>query len=206
MTQPWISIWLRTRETIREVLPDTSTGIQILLVALFGLALGYDTAVTQSMGDKYSFGLILIGSPLMGVLNALVYWIIISWLIFWIGNRLFHGDGEWEEVRIAMAWSGIPFIAKLILWIPQLLLFRMDNFTTFSPLLDASVGLSVLFWIFGLLDLVLTIWYFVVLSKSIGEVHGVSALLGFGIILLSMIVATMGLLLISLVTFGLLMG
>ncbi|MFD1407094.1 hypothetical protein ACFQ49_02715 [Kroppenstedtia eburnea] len=57
-----------------------------------------------------------------------------------------------------------------------------------------------------MLDLILTIWYFVVLSKSIGEVHGISSILGFGIVMLSYLAVILVLVMISLVTFGLLMG
>ncbi|QKI80675.1 Yip1 domain-containing protein [Kroppenstedtia eburnea] len=206
MSKPWISIWLRTRETIRESLSETPRLTKMVLVALFGIVFGYDMAVSQELGDKYSLGLILWGSPLTGILNAFIYWLVISWLVYWIGSRLFNGDGDWEETRTAMAWAGVPFIAKLILWIPQWLLFGKDNFTTETPLLDTSVGLSVLFWLFGLLDLILTIWYFVVLSKSIGEVHGISSILGFGIVMLSYLAVILVLVMISLVTFGLLMG
>lgn len=206
MNKPWISIWFQTRDTIRETQRETSTSTKILLVALFGLAFGYDMASSQSLGDKYSFGLIAVGSPLMGILNAFIHWFVISWLAYWIGSRWFHGDGDWEESRTAIAWAGIPFIAKLILWIPQLFLFRLDNFTTESPLLDTSVGLSVLFWVFGLIDLILTIGYFVILSKSIGEVHGVSSILGFGIVLLSYAAVVLVSVMISFIALALLMG
>lgn len=113
MSKPWISIWLRTRETIRESLSETPRLTKMVLVALFGIVFGYDMAVSQELGDKYSLGLILWGSPLTGILNAFIYWLVISWLVYWIGSRLFNGDGDWEETRTAMAWAGVPFIAKL---------------------------------------------------------------------------------------------
>ncbi|MFD1407092.1 hypothetical protein ACFQ49_02705 [Kroppenstedtia eburnea] len=63
MSKPWISIWLRTRETIRESLSETPRLTKMVLVALFGIVFGYDMAVSQELGDKYSLGLILWGSP-----------------------------------------------------------------------------------------------------------------------------------------------
>ncbi|SDW87378.1 Yip1 domain-containing protein [Marininema mesophilum] len=203
--KPWLSIWLRTRETIQSLINDTPLSRQLLLVALFGLVFGYDSAVSRTLGDKYSFGLIVVGSPILGIIQGLVMWIVISWLIYWIGSRFFSGDADWMETRIAMAWGGIPFIVKGILWIPQLLLFQKDNFTTLHPLLDTSVLLSVLFWIFGLMDLVLTVWYVVVISKSVGEAHNISSIQGFGILLLSFLVVIVAMILISLIGFALFM-
>ncbi|MFD1427927.1 hypothetical protein JOD24_002247 [Kroppenstedtia sanguinis] len=203
-SQPWISIWLHTRETIRESLRETSRLTKIILIVLFGMVLGYDIASLQDLGDKYSLGWILWGSPLTGIFNAWIYWLVISWLAYWIGRRLFQGEGDWEETRTAVAWASVPFIAKWILWIPQWFLFGADNFTRSTPLLDTSVGWSVGFWLFGLLDLILTLWYFVVLSKSIGEVHGISSVQGLGIVLLSYLAVILVLALISIITFSLL--
>ncbi|OYD06066.1 hypothetical protein CHM34_18300 [Paludifilum halophilum] len=127
---------------------------------------------------------LLVFSLILGPIFGLVGWAIISGLTYWTGSWL-GGTGTWKEIRTASAWAGIPFIATLIVWIPQLLLFGREMFTTAMPSLDQSFLLVLLFLFLNGIDLVLTVWYYVVFSKSLGEAHGFSSWKGFFSIVIS---------------------
>src|SRR5690606_22160631 len=134
---PLFLIWYRTREVIEEKLEDTSKEQIILLIAVFGIALMLNNAAARGLGDHYSLGIILLYSMIFGPLMGALAWVILSGLLHWI-SRLLGGTGTWKETRTAVAWSTVVYSAMLVLWIPQLLLFGQELFTTETPRIDRS--------------------------------------------------------------------
>jgi len=177
---PWIHIWTDTRNTIQRLLDDPSDKSLIWIICLFGVTVALEQASLRSAGDTVSLPIILVLSLVLGPLIGWLSWMLISGLVYWTGSW-FGGTGSWEEVRTAVAWASIPFIAKLILWVPQLLLFGREMFTTVMPSLEVEHNplMWAAFILLELVDLILTVWYYVVLSKSIGEAHDFSAWKGF---------------------------
>jgi hypothetical protein len=95
-------------------------------------------------------------------------------MAYWIG-RSFDGTGTWEDVKTAVIWASAPFIMKLILWAPQLSFFGEEMFQSSMNSLEANPWLYLLFVILWLVDLIIVVWYVVVLCKSVGEAHSFSA-------------------------------
>jgi hypothetical protein len=201
---PWLSNWFKTEETMDEIMSRSTKGTVALLVILYGISFGYDYAAFQSLGDKYPLAMIAIGSPLVGIFNGFLYWLALSVLSTWLG-RSFGGKGTWKEVQTVVAWAGIPFIVKILLFFLQMLLFGQETFTSHTPVTDSSTVLSTLYMVFSLLDLLLTVWYYVILSKGLGKVHGFSGWIGFGVVLLSTLVILLILFLIGLIMFKMLL-
>ena len=176
---PLFLIWYRTREVIEEKLEDTSKEQIILLIAVFGIALMLNNAAARGLGDHYSLGTILLYSIIFGPLMGALAWVILSGLLHWI-SRLLGGTGTWKETRTAVAWSTVVYSAMLVLWIPQLLLFGQELFTTETPRIDSNLLLLTLIFLFGLLETALRVMFVIVLSKSLGAAHRFSAWRGFG--------------------------
>jgi hypothetical protein len=88
----------------------------------------------------------------------------------WLGGRATS-----QEIRAALAWSSVPVIASLILWVPLLILTGNDIFSGTTPHLEANPTLGLAFVAFGLGEFVLVIWPFVLVLKCVGEVHCFSA-------------------------------
>ncbi len=63
----------------------------------------------------------------------------------------------------------------LALWIPQLLIYGRELFTSSTPRIDSSLPLTLGLLGFGLLEVGISVWYTVVLLKCLGEVQGFSA-------------------------------
>ncbi len=97
-----------------------------------------------------------------------------DWVLRWSG-RLLGGHAGPRELRAAIAWSGVPYIASMVLWIPELLLFGDELFTTATPRLDAAPGLQAVLLGFVAVEVLATAWAFVVFLKCLGEVQGFSA-------------------------------
>ena len=71
----------------------------------------------------------------------------------------------------AIAWSYVPIVFALPIWIPELLLFGSDNFTK-EPRLDAHPVLWIPFIVLTLLELALGVWTLVLACHTIAEVQG----------------------------------
>lgn len=177
------SIWYRIREVIGEELEYTSKLQLFCLIVAFGIAFSLDNASIRDLGDRFSLGKILAISVFVGPFIGGLYWLIISSVLHWT-SRLLGGTGTWRETRTAVAWSTAVYSAKLVLWIPQLLLFGHEMFTSTTPRIDSSLFLLTLIFLFGLLETILQVVFIIVLSNSLGLAHRFSAWRGFGALVL----------------------
>jgi hypothetical protein len=194
---PWLSIWKSPRETIRYMLEQNKTPLYYSIIALYGLTLTFEQATNQSIGDKVPFGLVLLVIFLIGPLTGYLYWIIQSGLFYLVGRWL-GGYSNWEEAKSAVVWSSILYLYKLPIFLIQLVLLGNEVFSTKQPTVENSMLISAVFGLLTLADIVITIWYVVVLSKAIGEIHNFSAWKGFGVILLSTLIIIIVLVLVGL--------
>ena len=183
---PLISIWYRTREVIEEKLEYTSKPQIFWMIVVFGIVFSLDNASIRDLGDRYSLGSILAISVFVGPIIGGLYWLIISLVLHWT-SRLLGGAGTWRDTRTAVAWATVVYSAKLVFWIPQLLLFGHELFTSETPRIDSSLLLLTLIFLFGLLETVLQIVFIVVLSKSLGAAHRFSSWRGFGALVLPVV-------------------
>lgn len=171
---PWVSIWLKPRETIRWIVATDPTRQVILLAALGGISQSLDRAAGRSAGDVLSvpviFLIALIGGSIGGILSLYIGGAILRWTGSWFG-----GQATTEEVRAAIAWSSVPTIWALLLWIPELILFREEMFLTVTPRIDASPLLLFLLLGFAVVEITIGIWTFIIFLKCVGEVHRFSA-------------------------------
>jgi hypothetical protein len=172
---PWISIWTKPRDTMKEVFQSSPKGVFLLfLVGAFVQVL--DRAVQRSLGDSMNSltGMIVI-FILGSLLGAATYYYLVPIMLRWVGSLL-GGKGTTERVRYSVAYSYIPIAYSLIIvWLPSLLLFGIENFTTNTPVVDSSTTLTLLFFLFGIIDLVIGIWAIIIFLKCLGEAHQFSA-------------------------------
>lgn len=165
---PWVSIWIKPRETIRWIVDTDPTRQVILLAALGGIAQSL-RAEGISLGDNLSvlatFMTALIGGSISGIISLYIGGAILRWTGSW-----FEGQATTEEVRAAIAWSSVPTIWALLLQIPELILFG-----TVPSRIDASPILLFLLSGFTVVEITITIWTFIIFLKCIGEVHCFSA-------------------------------
>ena len=194
MKNPWGWIHIRPRKVMKQAFIHSERKQEWMLIILFGMMLGLEQASLRSVGDSLSFPLILIMALLLSPLIGAVAWYVLGGIAYWVGNW-FGGTATWEEIRTSVAWSSIPFSMKLILWIPFLAFFGDEMFTSLMPSLENSPLLFFLYFLLMAVDLVITIWYGIILCKGVGEAHDFSAwksllsfLIGYLIILLPLMV------------------
>jgi hypothetical protein len=171
---PWLSMWLRPRATVRQVL-DTNPNSQVLLLAaLSGIVNMFGNAAARSLGDRVPLvgviALCVLGGALGGILGLYLGGALLAWM-----GRTLGGHGQAPEVRTALAWAAVPTIWGGILLVPELILFQEELFTSATPRIDANPILEVLLLVLGLIEIVIGLWTAVVFLKSLGEAHRFSA-------------------------------
>lgn len=196
---PWLNIWLNTRETIQTVIQQKRTGMLIILIYLSGVQMALNFALNLGTGDFSTFGGIIAISLVRGVIFGAVSWAVLSTLYFWIG-KLFKGKGSWKEISRAYAWTMIPQVVTLVIYWPlAMIVFGGDLFTSNTPSLSAPMMLLNTFTL--LFNMVVGIWSIFIIAQGIGAAHKISSWKGFFTIFISSFVAFTVLFIITLSLF-----
>ncbi|QKG83108.1 hypothetical protein GXN76_00630 [Kroppenstedtia pulmonis] len=188
-----MTIWIHTLKTYSALITEKGGWMVLsVLSILFGLCFSLDQASYYYMGDLYSTFQIILISLLVGMVIGPIYWLLTSLILFWLG-QLFGGcsSSSWKDMAVVVAWSGIPFISKLILWILSFILFGQELFLSKTPELDSSAVLILTYWTFLFFKFVLTSWYFWLLIKGIGFVHDFSIWKALPVFLIGMFILRM---------------
>ena len=168
---PWVSMWSHPRTTIRAIV-ETQPTRGVLPLAMVGI-LGYllDNGLLRLFRDADIA--LPIGIPTAVVMSAVagpVGLYLFGGLFTWIGRQL-GGRGTAVHIRAAIAWSLLPLIAGLLVWLPALALWGPGPLAgTDAP--AAIQGLSFVRFLLG-------VWCIVLLSRAVGEVHRCSGGMGF---------------------------
>lgn len=181
---PWFSIWTKPRKTIQQIIESDPEKLVLLLAGIAGISRALDRASLKSMGDRLDWPIIVVIALIAGPIGGILMLYIAGALVKWTGSWI-DGQGTPEKIRAALAWSSVPVVWVLPLWIPEIAIFGQELFTTQTPRIDASLSLALLLMAFGLLEVTVGIWTIVILAKCIGQVQGFSAWKGLGNLLLA---------------------
>jgi hypothetical protein len=171
---PWLTIWIWPRKTMRQIVDADADYLVTLLAMLAGFDQALGEATSENMGDTRSLPVIFLLCAILGPIGGLISLYIMGGLLRWTGSWL-GGEASSQEVRAAIAWSSVPSIWAMLLWIPYLAIFREEMFTSAMPRIESSLLLLLLLLGFGLVEIVIGLWAFVILLKCLGEVHRFSA-------------------------------
>jgi len=101
-----------------EVEADTTATNQALtVVVIVALASGIGAAVSASMNGA---GGNVIGQLIGGIISALLGWAIWSFVIFFVGTRIFGGTATYGELLRTLGFAETPGVLTLLVFIPVL--------------------------------------------------------------------------------------
>jgi hypothetical protein len=171
---PWFSIWTKPRATIQQITATDPTYLVLTLAAISGFGEALNQASMSAIGDQLAWpliiGIVAILGPISGIVSLYFVGLLVHWTGRWIG-----GQASTQHIRAAIAWSSVPMIWALLIWIPKLMVFGRELFTSSGSniesdpfLLSAGVG-------FAILDTVIAVWSFVVCLHCLGQVQRFSA-------------------------------
>lgn len=171
---PWISMWTKPRETIREIVKIDPKKNLYLLSGIYGFSTLLHFSQNFSLGAYLPWPTILLGSLVFSVFIGLLGFLIAGKLIEWTGRWL-GGHGSFQQIRAALAWSNVTNVVSILMWLLLIWGFGRNVFLeNFAQANFIGAALFVALTAF-LVQSVVAIWGFVLLCKSIGEVQGFSA-------------------------------
>ncbi len=170
---PWVAIWFKPKETIRSIVDENPKRAFVLLSAIYGLPLAFNLIQNFAFSSTLPLWAILVGSlvicPFLGMLGISIS----TWLLHttgkWIGGR-----GSFLNIRAAVAWSNVPTIVTIAMWVLLLGMFgsrALDR--DFSQTQFVGIQAGLLFLVM-LVELVISVWGFVILLTALAEVQGFS--------------------------------
>ncbi len=171
---PWLSIWVKPRETVAKIVAFNPKHRFLLLSFLYGLPMLLNIVQNLSLGDLYGMTGIVIAAVVLATFAGMLAITVASALLLWTGKWI-GGQGNYQSIRAAVAWSNVPNILLVLTWVVLLFLFReqvlVDSYEEMDfvgqEFMVASIALAV--------QSILGIWSFVILVKGLGQVQKFSA-------------------------------
>ena len=172
-TNPWLSIWVQPKKTIRSIVNTNPRSRFAFLSAIYGLPVALNLAQSLSLAASVPAWAIIIGALVICTFLGMIGISISSWLLHIVG-RWIGGKGNFLTVRAAVAWSNVPNIATILLWAVLLGCFGGQVFNkNFSQMHYIGYQAGVLFLIM-LIETIVSIWGFIILLNTLAEVQGFS--------------------------------
>jgi hypothetical protein len=170
---PWGLMWVNPREAIRSVVAYNPSYRFILISALYGFVQALRIAQVFSLGSYMNFWLIVLSCLVLCIPIGAISLSLTSLFVFWVG-KLIKGKAAYSEVRAALTWSNVTVIVSIFLVGITVAIFGPDFFTQdfanhYYP------GYSFLLITVFALELILSIWSFVLFIKALSEVQQISS-------------------------------
>lgn len=187
---PWRSMWIKPRETIRDVAEETPNKALWLLAWIYGFGSLLGSFQSLNVAPAVGMGLALLIAIVLAPFWGMLIFAVWSWIILWVG-KLLKGAGTFKTIRAAYAWSCVPLIVNVPLWLilvafySQLLFFGTEDQAMLS-----GPALTVLFLILTG-KLVFAIWALVIYLQALAEVQQFSVLRSIGNVILGAIVVSL---------------
>jgi hypothetical protein len=171
---PWFSIWTQPRQTVRSIVKKDPKFRFALLSAIYGLPMALNLAQNFSLGVRVPLWAILTGSLIVCTLLGMIGISISTWLLH-VTGRWIEGKGTYQTIRTAVTWSNVPNVVTILMWMILLCVFGQTVFNRqFSEAPFVGYQAGIIFIVF-LIQVVISIWGFIILLQGLGEVQGFSA-------------------------------
>jgi hypothetical protein len=159
---------------MRTILEENSN-FRVLPIAMAGGILeAIQLEYLLSAGESLSLPLILFIAAVVGPPLGLVLLYAAAWIVE-MSCRLFGGQAHSRELRSALAWSSVPFLATFPIWIVRIAMFGRGLFIFMNPNLVLKPAVAYLLAATTIPEAVLQIWWMVLTVKVLGEVQRFSA-------------------------------
>lgn len=126
---PFLSIWLRPRKTFLSLFPRFMDRHIIALAAVFGFLNILNQAAQDGQGDFLAVEIIFFVAIIIGPLGGYALLYVLSTYLRWVFTW-FKGRVETRDIRLVMAWSLLPAILGLTLWVPFMLIYGQGWFSS----------------------------------------------------------------------------
>lgn len=184
---PWVTIWCQPRSTIRKIVyenPNRSIWVLAFIYGFLSLLNSFQSiAIGSLLGMVPVFLIALIVAPFWGY-AAFSIW---SWVICRVGKWL-KGEGDFQSVRAAFAWSCVPLAVNICLWFFMILFFGAAFFFHPQDVYPISTQETSFLFLILIAKVVIAIWSLVIYLNALAEVQNFSVLRAIFNVIISWIV------------------
>ncbi|HSX11333.1 MAG TPA: Yip1 family protein [Chlamydiales bacterium] len=172
---PWLSIWTSPRATIARIVRENPNRSLWLLAGIYGFCslmnMFQSAALGNAMGPLGLLILAIVLAPFWGYICFAVW----SAFVTWVG-KLFKGQGTFKTIRAAYAWSCVPIVINIPLWLLMVVLFGHQLFLNFPDAHMMPNGIVTLMFVILIVKVALAIWSLVIYLNALAEVQSFSIL------------------------------
>lgn len=173
----WLNVWTNPRETIRDIVKTNPNRCFYWLCAIYGLPTAFSVAQNYSFADFMPFWAILVASFALCTVIGAIGISITAWLLQ-VTGRWLGGKGKYTSIRSAIAWSNVPNIVVIAMWLVLIGVFGDLLFMKgFEHAQFGGFETGLIFLVF-LIQTISAIWGFIIMLSMLGEVQGFSAWMG----------------------------
>ena len=170
---PWLTIWFEPKETIRQIVKTDLRQGFLILSAIYGLPLAFNLIQSFAFSTVVPLWAILIGSLVLCSFLGMIGIYVASWLLEFTGKWI-GGKANFMEIRAAVAWSNVPTVVTILMWVLLLGVFGGQIFDReFAQTQFVGYQAGTLF-IVMLIEMVISVWGFLILLNTLAEVQGFS--------------------------------
>lgn len=163
-------IWLSPRKVFRFINDYGYEKYMFVLLFAGGVGSALDRAVRQSTGDTVELLEILFAAIVAGGLVGFIGYLIFAGLTSWTGKWL-NGRASTRAILRVSAYSMLPSIAALVLWIPQLAMFGISVFRSDLYMEEHGVLVMAVFYGTVVVESILGIWNLVLFIVGLSVVQ-----------------------------------
>jgi len=168
---PWTSIWIHPRETVAQISGKSSRRSLWILASIYGFCSLLNGFQLVSL---HSAVLILIGI-LLAPLWGHILFAFGSLLLLWTG-KWFSGEGTFQTIRTAYAWSSLPLAFNIPIWLVKYILYPQEQFFIFpEKYLLSQTEVIVLIFIF-LVKITASMWSWTIYCIALAKVQNFTLL------------------------------
>ena len=170
---PWLSIWVNPRKTIRALVEYDVSFCFIVMCAIYGFLYMLQISQFLALGQSSSLLIIIILSAVLAIPAGYIVFNISSFFAFLLG-KLIKGKGSFKQIRAATYWSTVPMVVVLLFWIFCIII---NGNSLFVPgyekrLVESAATINI---VISIAQFVLAIWGLIIYLHALGEVQGFSA-------------------------------
>ena len=181
---PWLTVWTEPRETIRRIIAENPKRSLWLLAAIYGFSSLLNSFQSGSLGASIAMAPLLLLALVIAPFWGYFVFALWSWVVLWTG-KIFKGQGNFQTVRAAYAWSCVPLAVTAVLWILLTLFFGRTLFANFPQEHLLSGGQTALLFCILIAKVAMVIWTLVIYLNALAEVQRYSILKAIGNVIVS---------------------
>lgn len=199
-TPPWLSIWTSPRKTIATLAQGNPNRGLLWLALIYGFSGLLNFFQSILLGNQLSMSPILFLAVILAPAWGYASFSVWSFVV-WVTGKWIKGAAGYKVVRMAYAWSCVPFIVNVVLWIVMAIVFGQVLFMNFTEGYAFSQGeVGFLFFIL-IARISVGIWSFIIYLNALAEVQQFSILRAIANVLLGAVLMGVAFWLVSLVLF-----